>query len=755
MASYDCTRVSNQNVRKIECLFELIQNADDNKYADGIEPSLVLTGGRKGLLLQCNERGFTEENVDAICDAGQSSKLSSTGEREFIGEKGLGFKSVFAIAQIVSILSNGYSFQLGGDRALGLITPRWIESFPVSTPHSTGTLMYLHLKSSQIFEEIIHELSTSGPLILILLRKLRCIEFRREEMFQTQRLLLRRQDDRPVHNHPITDSCYSSVVLNDNELNWLVVKHSAPFTKSFRLFSGSDYTEILLIFHLDGDTQRTRNETIRNALPDAFRKAVNVFAHVPPLQYTWPRLLPDERVHDKYFVGIGDEIIANISKGKILEAQNGDMRRPVELLYVPRVYRDHDDQPLSLSQVTAGLYLSTRYSHGDWQFIQRLGVKKLSFDNFIEHLENIGSSWGGFGSRSSSWHVRLASALLTERMNIQKAHSLAIIPLCDNRWVSAREAKTGLFYNPPQPHHLEIPLGIDVKIIQPDVMRHPERQSLFMTLGAKAITSIAIQNCILDKHSGAIEADFKSLHSQVEFLFRTNWSNQQKATIQVSTTSQAVVPSTSVYLQSYEKFSAYRYFEKDRTGIHFLDPRYFEIAPASRDSLIRWLISELGLSIIPRLVSVHPKTRPSDIGDDFRRMILMVSSFAWLLLLRNHWDNYNDTLRSNKVRESIYNALGSHLVRCLDGRDHMLKETCLPLRHLIEGDSAQFPMLQIQEPNDPSWSFLHQLGVMTRPTVKFFLKWLKEASDQNRDLKEGHKLYSQMQNLNEDVQLMK
>ena len=85
-------------------IFELIQNAEDNTY-QAVEPSLsfrlvkvdptAATHGTYGaLIIQNNEIGFSSENVDAICAVGKTTKIKIQG---YIGEKGIGFKSVFRV----------------------------------------------------------------------------------------------------------------------------------------------------------------------------------------------------------------------------------------------------------------------------------------------------------------------------------------------------------------------------------------------------------------------------------------------------------------------------------------------------------------------------------------------------------------------------------------------------------------------------------------------------------------------------------
>ncbi len=111
-------------------LLELLQNADDNDYLDGVTPELTIALDDSSCTFICNERGFNAGNVFAICYAAASTKKRRLSGRTFIGEKGIGFKSIFAVAQTVEIHSGDYHFELrdkeyviphliGGERQLG------------------------------------------------------------------------------------------------------------------------------------------------------------------------------------------------------------------------------------------------------------------------------------------------------------------------------------------------------------------------------------------------------------------------------------------------------------------------------------------------------------------------------------------------------------------------------------------------------------------------------------------------------------
>ena len=72
-----------------------VQNADDNTYPEDVEPTLAFILQENGIAVLNNERGFSAENISALCDIGNSTKKGSN--QGYIGNKGIGFKSVFRV----------------------------------------------------------------------------------------------------------------------------------------------------------------------------------------------------------------------------------------------------------------------------------------------------------------------------------------------------------------------------------------------------------------------------------------------------------------------------------------------------------------------------------------------------------------------------------------------------------------------------------------------------------------------------------
>lgn len=131
--------------------------------------------------MECNEDGFNEANLRAICDVGKSSKQGAQG---YIGEKGIGFKSTFMAAWKVEIQSGPLSFYFShrrGDSGMGMVTPIWTEPTNQDTAQPTTTTLCFHdddgpeaLKARR--DEVIEQLRNLSSEVLLFLQKLRIIK---------------------------------------------------------------------------------------------------------------------------------------------------------------------------------------------------------------------------------------------------------------------------------------------------------------------------------------------------------------------------------------------------------------------------------------------------------------------------------------------------------------------------------------------------------------------------------------------------
>ncbi|KAJ0248460.1 ATP/DNA binding protein [Hirschfeldia incana] len=185
--------------KDVHFLMELIQNAEDNEYPEGVDPSLefvitsddiTATGAPATLLIFNNEKGFSDKNIESICSVGRSTKKGNR-KNGYIGEKGIGFKSVFLITSQPYIFSNGYQIRFNESPCshcgLGYIVPEWVDQHPsllvdIQRIHGSGsplptTTIILPLKSDKV-DPVKQQLSNVHPEVLLFLSKIKNLSIR-------------------------------------------------------------------------------------------------------------------------------------------------------------------------------------------------------------------------------------------------------------------------------------------------------------------------------------------------------------------------------------------------------------------------------------------------------------------------------------------------------------------------------------------------------------------------------------------------
>ncbi|PNH28732.1 hypothetical protein BJF96_g7877 [Verticillium dahliae] len=193
---------SQLNSKTTHFILELIQNADDNAYPSGVQPTFSLVLDKNGsnftLRTDCNETGFSLKNIDAICSIGKSTKTGIiNGQKGFIGEKGIGFKSVFKVAHQVDILSNFYEFRIDRTAHLGMLDPK-PHRFPDTQRREGHTQMLLHLlrdKDHRI-SDITKGLQQIKPELLLFLRQLSVLDIKVEDGHCVYRSIRQNRDPR-------------------------------------------------------------------------------------------------------------------------------------------------------------------------------------------------------------------------------------------------------------------------------------------------------------------------------------------------------------------------------------------------------------------------------------------------------------------------------------------------------------------------------------------------------------------------------
>ncbi|KAK3603430.1 hypothetical protein CHS0354_009413 [Potamilus streckersoni] len=257
-------------------VLELVQNADDNKYPENLLENGDLCPAAKFIIdEQCimvlnNECGFTEENVRALCDVGRSTK----GKHKFgyIGQKGIGFKSVFRVTDCPEVHSSGYHIQFNLDSGpMGYILPDWVPDDKWKVEEEWMTKIVLPLKKDKMsnLRTLAARFNDIHPSLLLFLHRLReiTIDNKIEQHVQT----MRRCD---LGNHMV------EIKHSNGVDSWLVVRKVLDASKiSAQAKSGVDVesTEIALAFPIQSMGQKTPAHVLPPKQP--------VFAFLPLRSY--------------------------------------------------------------------------------------------------------------------------------------------------------------------------------------------------------------------------------------------------------------------------------------------------------------------------------------------------------------------------------------------------------------------------------------------------------------------------------------
>ena len=221
-------------------LLELIQNADDNDYVCS-DPTLKLTYKPGSLRIDCNEIGFTEQNVEALCAIRESTKSGLNHGYGYTGEKGIGFKSVFKAADEVWISSRQYNFKFDKREYFGMIAPTWAE-FPEPTS-DTLTSIYLKISKDYKPEELVEKLLELDLTLLLFLRKIRNItlyieQSETEKLTSTLQRIDRYEDEDPIR----------TLQRGDKKRDYLIREHRVDSLPFEARRPGYSHSELLLAF---------------------------------------------------------------------------------------------------------------------------------------------------------------------------------------------------------------------------------------------------------------------------------------------------------------------------------------------------------------------------------------------------------------------------------------------------------------------------------------------------------------------------
>ncbi|KAL8930621.1 MAG: hypothetical protein Q9208_000492 [Pyrenodesmia sp. 3 TL-2023] len=532
--------VDNLYSKETRFLYELIQNAEDNSYstaiANGEEPFLAFKLYPDRIIIDSNEDGFSESNIRAICSVGNSTKKHSAG---YIGEKGIGFKSVFKVAQKVHIHSGPFSFAFShtreeDDDGLGMITPYYEDAKEL--PHGVRTRMTLTLLDSTKFEDRaaeFHDVPDTFLMFLTRLERLSIELYRPEDTPTATEYSKLELEENGLYTTYLTKTTRKGKEESSSEQRYHTMKsdlHSLPFDEARRDKQGNsiDTATVILAFPVDEDgepvikqqhtyaflplrrvgfkfliqadfvTQANRedvvhskrNQAVLKGVARAFADAMVMFSKLLPLKYLWMRYLPEDSVTDEFWSTLWTMVREKLEQTPLLESWSGrGFYKPSDLEKLSETFIAEDGSPLLPDLEGAEVYLSPKYTQPDFQILRRLGTNLLQRSKFFDRLDadlrNPSSSkWRLM--KDADWRTRICNVLskpFLQKIDHQqkRLRTLALIPLRDGRWVSSASG-TEIYF--PKTDGIDIPADLGLDLVCPTAVENDAWADLLSNLGA-------------------------------------------------------------------------------------------------------------------------------------------------------------------------------------------------------------------------------------------------------------------------------
>lgn len=521
---------------KTHFVLELVQNADDNGYGKGVVPSLRFDLTAKTLVVSNNETGFEEPNVDALCRTGKSSKAQKAG---YIGEKGIGFKSVFTVSDAPEIHSNGFHFRFDRTAAgtlLGYVVPHWYPPTRKLDPDLTSIV--LPAKEDTTFDAAL--LVDLDAKLLLFLSKLRNLEVaangRHTQLSRSDQGVLTRLQTvikQPGRTDAIAAEHFVRVehdvsmadVIEDKrrDIEQTQVVLALPVSSESKArpdplspvyaflpirafgFKFSVQADFLLISSRgDIHTDLEWNRRLRDSIAPTFVKGLPQYKRRQALSLSYLSFLPTEaETVDPFFRPVVTQLLKLLGETECILAEGGQWRKPAEILYGHSEFRE-----LFSSQEVRKLF-NLDYAKSDFvannALLKNLGCEPLSyahvFSVFSEH-----QAW--FRKRSREWKAKFyvfLSKLGHQNLLDNGILNLPCVPTGRDEFVVPSQKSAFLPLSHDRIYGFEEELSIvDKKLYDKAVALSPSTVvGLFETLNVRQADSYHLITAhIIPKHEG-------------------------------------------------------------------------------------------------------------------------------------------------------------------------------------------------------------------------------------------------------------
>lgn len=248
-------------------------------------------------------------------------------------------------------------------------------------------------------------------------------------------------------------------------------------------------------------TSRT-NLDLLDPIADTFIKAILQFCEHPDLCYKWPQFLPlAHECSNRFWASLYEKIKSKIATSNLLRSRNRkDLRKFTEVCIAARGVENRKGV-LYLDDPIADPFLSPQYGPKTCDTRSKYGLEVTSWKLLIKLLK---SDLESSGSRMRNhltdpeWHsgvAKLFSKCFRPEQPTWMAIALKTIPLLplrDGAWVAAENGPVFL----PKIQSIDIPVAIDLRILDAQATANEEREALFKNLGASTASVSVVRSSI-------------------------------------------------------------------------------------------------------------------------------------------------------------------------------------------------------------------------------------------------------------------
>lgn len=243
------------------------------------------------------------------------------------------------------------------------------------------------------------------------------------------------------------------------------------------------------------------NCALRDALPQSFVQAIKTLNNTEETKYTWPYFVPDTDIA-AFFQPSRIAIIEALKREELLENFAGNDSKPESLFFIDPI-KFCDENGVPFTHQNSSHYLSLKYPEWTVNSLISLGVRKLTDEEFVKHLESmLQNDAQNFQNQSIRWHSQLSRALIGVCGNSalrEQLSKLALIPLSNGEWSSAEVG--------PLISSVDIDLDIAASLstffdfVDKSALADTDRIELVRRLGAKEVDKREICRYIVDAHA--------------------------------------------------------------------------------------------------------------------------------------------------------------------------------------------------------------------------------------------------------------